>query len=520
MPAAGNHVRRPERRLTEPLLLGIDIGTASSKGVLAHPDGAIYATAQRPHRFQTPRPGYFEQDAEATWWGDTVWLIRNLLTGIDASQVAAICVSGVGPALVPCDASLRPLRPAILYGIDTRAEAEIEELDDLFGRESILARGGSRLTSQALGPKLLWLQRNEPEVWERMAGWYTTNSFLVAKLTGELAIDRHSASQCDPLYDLDTGDWAVDWCEHVFGDMVLPRLLWPTDVAGLVHGAAALETGLPIDTPVMAGTIDAWAEAFSVAVENAGDLMLMYGSTMFLVQVTATAAPHGQLWLTEGVEPGKRTLSAGMATSGSLTEWVRGVTGNASFAELAHEADAVAPGSDGLLMLPYFAGERSPLYDPDARGVITGLTLSHTRAHLMRAAYESIAFATRHNLEVLGEATAPPTRVVAVGGGLRSGPWAQIVSDVTGMAQIIPTETVGAAYGDARLAAIGSGLISNEAPWAQEDYVIQPNSSVAPAYQRLFELYRQLYPATADVVHASVHQLESVEPSDHAVTPS
>ena len=490
--------------MAEPLILGIDVGTASSKGVLATPDGTVVASAQRPHEVEQPLPGQFEQDADAVWWGDTVWLARKLLAGITAGRLCGVCVSGLGPSVVLCDAAQRPLRPAILYGIDTRAQAEIEELDALLGRDAILARGGSALSSQALGPKLLWLRRNDPDAWERMARWHTTSSFLVARLTGESVLDHHSASQCDPLYDLTTGGWAADWYGRICGDVALPRLLWPHEVAGSVTADAARETSIPVGTPVMAGTIDAWAEAFSVGVQEQGDLMLMYGSTMFLVQVAAPdAKPHPTLWLTEGVAPGRRTYSAGMATSGSLTEWVRRLTGYLPIAELASEAGAVAAGSDGLVLLPYFAGERSPLFDPSAGGVIAGLNLGHTRAHMLRAAYEGIACATRHNLDVIAEVAGPPSRVVAVGGGLRSGPWAQIVSDVTQLPQAIPANATGAAYGDARFAAIGAGLITGTSPWASVAGVIEPNPEVAPLYERLYELYRELYPATEDIVHAA-----------------
>jgi xylulokinase len=196
----------------------------------------------------------------------------------------------------------------------------------------------------------------------------------VARLTGEYVLDHHTASQSDPLYDLAARDWCHDWAADVAPELPLPRLAWPGEVVGAVHGAASAETGLPVGTRVCAGTVDAWAEAFSVGVRRPGDLMLMYGSTMFLVQVLGDVRMDPALWTTAGVEPHSYALAAGMATAGSLTAWVQELTGGASFAELTAEAAATPPGADGVLVLPYFAGERTPIFDPRARGVVAGLS--------------------------------------------------------------------------------------------------------------------------------------------------
>jgi xylulokinase len=483
------------------LLLGIDIGTASSKAVLARPDGAVVAQAQREHGLSLPRPGYAEHHAEAVWWGDVVALCRELLAATEGGALAGVCVSGIGPCLLPCDADLRPLRPAILYGIDTRATEEIAELTERYGEERIVARGGSSLSSQAVGPKLLWLRRHEPDVWARTAGWYMASSFVVARLTGEYVLDHHSASQCDPLYDLARERWAEDWAAEIAPGVPLPRLLWPAEVAGEVTAAGAAQTGIPAGTPVMAGTIDAWAEAFSVGVRRPGDLMIMYGSTQFLVRVTDEPVAHPPLWATAGVEPHSRSLAAGMATSGSITGWFRDLTGGVPWEALEAEAAASPAGARGLLALPYFAGERTPIDDPDARGLIAGLTLSHTRGDVYRAIYESIAFGVRHNLGVIADAVGPPRRVVAVGGGTKASLWAQIVSDVSAIAQAIPDQAIGASYGDALMAAIGAGLVAPETDWTRAAALVEPDPAVRGRYDELYGDYLRLYPATAELSH-------------------
>jgi xylulokinase len=327
------------------------------------------------------------------------------------------------------------------------------------------------------------------------------SSFVAARLTGAYVLDHHSASQCDPLYDLGAGGWAHDWADEVAPGVPLPDLVWPADQVGAVTAAAARETGLPEGTPVTAGTVDAWAEAASVGVSRPGDLMLMYGSTMFFVQVAAGAAPHPLLWSTQGAAPDVRTLAAGMSTSGTLTDWVRELAGGTDWQTLVTEAAAAPPGARGLLLLPYFAGERTPVYDPRARGVAAGLTLRHGRGELLRAAYEATAFGTRQILELLGEAAGPPERLVAVGGGTHSDLWLQIVSDVTGVDQQVPVQTVGAAYGDALFAATGTGLAPADADWTTIARTIEPAGEPRALYDELFELYRRLYAETADIDH-------------------
>ena len=485
------------------VLLGVDIGTGSSKAVLTTADGHILATATRPHphSISMPRPGWADVDADRVWWQDLVSLCRELATRAGEHRIAALCVSGVGPCLLLCDDADRPVRPAILYGIDMRAGDEIEELTRRYGADEILARGGTALSSQAVGPKALWVRRHEPDAWSRAAGWYNSNSFLVKRLTGEYVLDHHTASQCGPLYDIDAADWYQPWYADVMDRLPAPRLAWPSDVVGRVTAQAATATLLPEGTPVCTGTVDAWAEAFSAGVRNTGDLMLMYGSTMFFVHVVKDIARHPRLWTTAAFEPGVHTRAAGMSTSGLLTSWVQDLTGGASFADLVHEAEQVPAGSNGLLLLPYFAGERTPVFDPRARGVIAGLTLRHTRGDLFRAVYEGIAFGIRQILELLDTDATPVDRLVAVGGGTQGGLWTQIVSDVTGREQEIPEQTIGASYGDALMAAIGTELVAPETNWTCAGRVITPDTSTRSVYDSLYRDYRDLYPATKGVVH-------------------
>lgn len=484
------------------LLLGIDMGTGSTKGVLVDTAGVVLASAAITHSMSLPRPGWAEVDAEATWWREVCEisnrLVREMPTG---SSLAAMCVSGVGPCLVLCDDDLNPLRPAILYGIDTRATAEIHSLTQEFGAGAILQRAGTLLSSQAVGPKLEWVRRHEPEVFGRATGWYGSNSYIAAKLTGEYAIDHHTASQCDPLYVTSAFEWNVEWATRICGHLPLPRLVWPHEVVGRVHGDAATATGVPRGTPVVAGTVDAYAEAFSVGVRNTGDQMLMYGSTMFLVQLIDEYHSDPALWTTAGIERGSLALAAGTSTAGTMIGWLQSVTGGAPLDELMAEASAVPAGCEGLMALPYLAGERTPVFDPMARGLFAGLTLRHGRGHLFRAAYEGIGFGVRQILEMFDDAHTG-RRTVAVGGGLRSPVWAQAVTDITGRPQLVAEQGIGASYGDALMAAIGVELVAPETDWAKITHEITPNPDNRALYDELYETWRGLYPATKDLMHA------------------
>jgi len=264
------------------------------------------------------------------------------------------------------------------------------------------------------------------------------SSWLAWNLTGSYILDHHSASQSTPLYDSLGECWLDAWAERIAPQLVLPDLAWPGDIVGRVTSDAARLTGLPAGVPVIAGTIDAWSEAVSVGAWNAGDLMLMYGTTMFLVNTVHERVTYPTPGGTAGVFPGTHCLTGGMATGGAITAWLRDLFGSLDYPELLALAARSEPGANGLLMLPYFVGERTPIADPLARGVIVGLTLGHSRGDLYRAALESIGFGVRHNIEAILDAGGSIDRIVAVGGGAQGGLWTQIVSDVTGCAQVIP----------------------------------------------------------------------------------
>ncbi|GAP55046.1 glycerol kinase 2 [Arthrobacter sp. Hiyo6] len=295
----------------------------------------------RTHEVSRPRPGWVEMGADE-WWEEFSSIAKELTSCTDA-DIRAVGVSGMGPCALLTDNGGTPLRPAILYGVDTRATAEIEALSQQLGAAAILERSGSALSTQAVGPKLAWIAVNEPDVMERASRLFMPSSWLVWKLSGQYVLDHHSASQCTPLYDTVDNSWYRPWAELIAPNIELPPLLWANEIAGIVSLEAAAATGLPEGIPVIAGTIDAWTEAVSVGAQNPGDLMLMYGTTMFLVATTEEKVTVPNLWSTVGVYPGTRNIAGGMATSGAITGWLRGLFGAPDFAELLSAAAARVP---------------------------------------------------------------------------------------------------------------------------------------------------------------------------------
>ncbi len=492
------------------LLLGIDVGTYSSKGVLVETDGTLVKTAVVEHEMSIPHPGWAEQDADAVWWGDVVKLCRQLLNGdpYRGADVAAVAVSAIGPCMLPLDSRDRPLRPGLLYGVDARASRQIDALNRKWGEQAIYDFSGMAFTSQAVGPKILWLSENEPDLWTQTTHITTASSYLILRLTGEKVIDRHTASHYMPLMDIRSLEWSNRFANGLIQTASLPRLAWSDELAGRVDAAGAEETGLAVGTPVAVGAVDALSEAISVGVVQPGDLMIMYGSTAFFILVEDAPRPDPRLWTVAGAFEGQYNLAAGMATTGSLTRWfrdelARDLPEDTAYATLFAQAETIPPGAEGLLLLPYFSGERTPINDTQARGVFAGLTLAHRREHLYRAVLESVAFGIRHNIETFQFIGADVKRVVAVGGGTKSTTWLQIVSDVAGIAQEVPQLTIGASYGDAFLAGVASGQLRREdlARWVQPGSEVQPEPARKAVYDSLYSDYRLLYERTKDIVH-------------------
>jgi xylulokinase len=487
------------------LALGVDIGTFESKGVIADETGRIMASAARPHKMLVPQPGWAEHDPLKDWWGDFCFLSRRLLadSGVAPKDVKAVAVSAIGPCMLPIGKAGEPLMNGVLYGVDTRAAAEIEEMTAVAGEERLLDACGNALSSQSVGPKILWLKRHRPQIFAAADRIVGATSFIVRRLTGETTIDHYTAASMGPLYDIAKQTWTDALASGLIALNRLPELKWSSEIVGSVTTEAEAETGLAMGTPVTCGTIDAAAEAASVVVRAPGDVMMMYGSTMFLIALTPERTRDARLWSAPWLLPGVHASMAGLATSGTLTHWfrdqfARDLSPGDAWKALAAEAEASPPGAKGLIVLPYFSGERTPIHDPHAKGVIFGLDLTHTRGDVYRATLEGIALGVRHVMDAYAEAGVRPLEVAAVGGGVANAVWSSAISDASGLSQVIRSKTMGAAYGDAFLAmtAIGAAKSEDIEQWNPPQRRIAPHRANAQTYDRRYDAFRGLYDVT------------------------
>ena len=310
--------------MSKAYFMGIDTGTNSSKGVLINELGEIVAASSTTHAMTNPAPNYFEHDAEKDWWGDLCIIARDLIqkSGVDPKDIKALGTSALGADCLPVDENCKPLRKAILYGIDARAGDEIEELTKRFGEEQILKWFGRPLCSSDVMPKILWIKNKEPEVYEKAYKFITASTYLTAKLTGNYVVDKFlGLASFNPLYDPETWKPVPELCAPVCRPDQLAEIHEATDVVGTITKKASEETGLAEGTPVLTGTDDSGAEAISVGVVSPGKMMIQLGSSVYMILGTKGLIDDERLWREQFIVPGLCDISAGTNTAGSLTKW-------------------------------------------------------------------------------------------------------------------------------------------------------------------------------------------------------
>jgi xylulokinase len=489
--------------------LGIDIGTYESKAALVDSEGTVIASAAHPHKMHIPQAGWAEHDAEQDWWGDFKRLSRKVIADskVDPRDIKAVGASAIGPCMLPVDHDGAPLMNGVLYGVDTRSTDEITDLNQKIGEDRILEIAGNALTSQAVGPKILWLRNNRPDLYQKASKFINSTTYITWKLTGKYVLDHYSAGSFSPLYDPATNSWATELAPQICNESHMAQLCWTTDIVGHVTAQASAETSLAAGTPVIGGTIDAAAEAVSVGVLSPSQMMIMYGSTIFIILVADKRVSDGKLWYAPWLFPGEHANMAGLTTCGTLTHWfrdqlARDVSGKEGTIALAKEAAQSPPGANGVIMLPYFSGMVTPVSDPYARGLIFGLDLTHSRADLYRALLEGIAHGTRHVIDAYDAAGIGPAHIEAVGGGTNNAVWSQATSDTLQRAQQLRTKTLGASYGDAFLAALGVGDVRRDTinHWNPAARTIVPDIRLKPVYDRAHQTFRALYERNKDLM--------------------
>ncbi|HKG56554.1 MAG TPA: FGGY-family carbohydrate kinase [Candidatus Limnocylindrales bacterium] len=474
-------------------ILAIDLGTTSAKGALVRLDGSVVSAARRSYPIGIDEAnGRAEQDPR-TWWDAVVSISRELVAsdGGTGTHIGAIAVDGHGPTLVATDATGAVTRPAITW-LDSRAGAELAELSAATG-----------LRGWALGvlPAALWVERHESDVASRTCWYLNTWEYLAFRLSG---VARTSLVDGQSLPDVDALRAAGFDVARVASPVAAG-----TVIGGLTSEAAAA-TGITAGTPVVAGVVDAFASFHGAGLLHPGDGIDTGGMSGGFGVYTSQPVEAAGSFCTPAPLPGVHVVGGAMAATGRALDWFRDdvLGGVATTEALIDEAARIDPGADGLLFLPYLAGERSPLWDPAARGAFVGLTLRHGRGHMTRAILEAAALAIRHVAEPIVAAGVDVDVVRVCGGPAQSETWNRIKADVTGFTVAVPHVLETAVVGSAIVGAVGIGafadLPSAIRAMTRIDRVIEPRDNLRERYDELYRIYTSIHPAIAPILERRV----------------
>jgi xylulokinase len=490
--------------IKESLFLGVDVSTTGAKALLIDENGAVVSSATNPLSLSTPKPLWSEQDP-AEWWQGMAKSIQQALSqaGVQGDKIKAIGLTGQMHGLTMLDAFGEVLRPAILWN-DQRTGAQCDEIRSLMGgRAHLIEVTGNDALTGFTASKILWVRENEPDIYAKTAQILLPKDYIRYKLTGEYGTDKAGGSGTT-LFDIKTRDWSPE----VLRVLDIPRQWLPKtyegpEVTSTISRVAAEITGLQAGTPVMGGGGDQAAGAVGVGAVEPGIVGLVLGTSG--VVFASTGGPFiekdGLLHAFCHAVPNTWHLMGVMLSAAGSLQWYRDTLApELSFDDLVNPAGDIVPGAEGLLFLPYLTGERTPYPDPLARAGFVGLTLRHTQAHLTRAVLEGVAFGLRDSMELIkGAGLGQIDQIRVSGGGAKSALWRQILADVMNSELVTVNTTEGGAYGAALLAGVGFGAWDSvPAACTATVHVVDrttPRRNAVAAYEDLYPLYRQLYPA-------------------------
>lgn len=487
-------------------VLGLDIGTTSTIGILIRLPDQVLGLASRPVTLQARHPGWAEEDP-AQWWDNVCAIVQELLAEarLAPGDLAAVGVTGMLPAVVLLDEAGRLIRPSIQQS-DGRCGTEVAELAREIAEGDFLARAGNGLNQQLVTAKLRWLRRHEPENFGRIATVMGSYDYINWRLTGERAVEQNWALEAG-FTDL-ADDSIADDLVALAGvpRRAVPRRTASHAILGRVTATAAQQTGLPAGLPVIGGAADHIASALAAGVVEAGDVLLKFGGSVDILIATERARPDARMYLDYHLVPGLYVPNGCMATGGSGLNWFAATFAGgereaaAAAGQTLHQrldalAETVPAGAEGVRVAPYFLGEKTPIHDPALRGAFLGLSLSHGLPHLWRALLEAYAYALRHHVDVLADMGHPGERYLASDGGSNSRVWMSIVADVLQVPVRRLSGHPGSCLGVAWVAAIGAGLTtdwSGVSAFVSERDTIQPNPAHRDVYDRGYAAYRAL----------------------------
>ena len=482
-------------------VLGADIGSGSVKLTLLRRDGKIAGTAMCEYPTFYPQVGWCEQDPE-DWCRAFKTALEALKekTGVTAAEIKAIAPDAATHTAVLLGADGKPLRNAILW-TDQRSRKEVAYLkENHLG--VILAQTLNTPTTVWTLPQFLWLQNNEPAIWEKVEKILFAKDYLRYRLIGKIGTDTIDAAG-SMLYNVMTEKWSETLCEigHI-DQKTLPDLCNPNEIAGTVTPAAAEEFGLSAETKVLVGTTDTVMEVLAAGNVAEGHTTVKLATAGRICTITDKNLDSPYVFNYRHVVPGLWYPGTGTASCANSYRWYRDTLGQDSFENLNKPAEEIPAGSDGLMFHPYLNGELSPYNDPELKGSYTGISARHTKGHFTRATLEGVAMSLKDCMNVMQEMGVTMTRVRIIGGGAKGALWRQIVSDVLGM----PMEKVkvdDSSFGSAMLAAVGIGWFDSYAAAAETcieiDSVTTPNEENVALYEKIFARYKAIHDALAPI---------------------
>ena len=484
--------------MSRQLLLGIDIGTSACKVAAFDLQGKVIAQSNMPYNVYYPQQGWAEQDPDE-WWAAICAGIKEILDSSDVSadDIAGIGVDGQSWSAIPVDKNGKVLDRTPIW-MDTRSREICDRTKRLVGENRIFEIAGNDFLPSYTTPKMLWFKENRPEVYKNTALFLQSNSYIVYKLTGIYSQDM-SQGYGIHFFDMNRLEYDDELAKELgLSTSLVPPLVNCDEIVGKVTAEAASLTGLKAGTPVVAGGLDAACGTLGAGVYEVGQTQEQGGQAGGMSICTDKALSHKKLILSPHVVPGKWLLQGGTVGGGGALKWFKQEFGSdLSFDDLTKEAEKVAAGSEGVVFLPYMAGERSPIWDPDAKGVFYGLSFDKTRGHMIRALLEGVAFSLQHNLMTAAETGAKVDVLNAMGGSANSKLWTQIKADVTGRTIQVPTSDTATTLGAAILAGIGCGLYKDYKQAVESTIVItrtqEPDMKNHEAYKKSMELYLKLY---------------------------
>lgn len=489
--------------------IGIDIGTSSVKALLIDSSGRVIKTSVPEYSFQTPKPLWAEADP-LDWWEATQQAIKELLLKVQSSEIAGIGLTGQMHGMVAMNKEGSVLSPCIMWN-DQRSHLECDEITERVGQKKILSITGNPVLPGFTAPKILWTQKNEPDLFALIDKVVLPKDFIRYKLTGSFFSDVSDASGTS-LLDVGKRTWSQEMFDSMGWPISwMPEVTESTEVSAKISAEAATLTGLLEGTPVVAGGGDCAAQAVGSGIVEEGKVSVTLGTSgvVFAQSDEYRVEPNGKLHAFCHAVPGKWHVMGVMLSAAGSFQWYKNQFGMEeqriekeggvnAYETLTKEAQQVIAGSEGLFFLPYLSGERTPYPDPYARGCFIGMSLRHQKKHHTRAVLEGVSYGLNDSLSMMKELGVNPNEIILSGGGSRSALWKQMLADIFATPCAMVNALEGAAYGAAILAAVGVGGFGSVqeacSSFIQKIETVDPGPNLE-TYKRNYPIYKSLYPS-------------------------